>query len=108
VLYAIYGVYNGSVAGVAKAFVADLVKSEQRGTAYGAYNALLGLADFPASFIAGILWQGVGPWSGLGPSAPFYFGAAMALTATGLMAWWLTSERRTGSVSRKTHNTQLS
>jgi hypothetical protein len=64
------------------------VRPEVRGTAYGTYNAVLGILDFPASLIAGILWSGLGRWSGLGPSAPFYFGAAMALLAAVLMIAW--------------------
>jgi MFS family permease len=87
-LYALYGVYYGLAYGVTKALVADLVPAELRGTAYGTYNAVLGLLDFPASLIAGLLWQGVGSWDGFGPSAPFLFGAAMACSATMLMIFW--------------------
>jgi MFS family permease len=85
ILMAIYGAYYGMTEGVAKAFVADLVPAERRGTAYGLFNASIGLAAFPASVIAGVLWQGVGSWRGVGPSAPFYFGAAMALAASALL-----------------------
>lgn len=53
-----------------------------RGTAYGVYNATLGLIDLPASLIAGLLWQGIGP------AAPFLFGAALALAAAALMLLW--------------------
>ena len=60
--------------GTAKALVADLVPAEVRGTAYGTYNAVLGILDFPASVIAGVLWQGIGGWPGFGPSAPFILG----------------------------------
>lgn len=88
-LFAIYGVYYGLTEGTARALVADLVAPEQRGTAYGAYNAMVGLAAFPASLIAGLLWQGLGAWSGFGPAAPFLFGAGMALLATMLLVWWL-------------------
>ena len=70
------------------ALVADIVPVESRGTAYGAYNAVLGVLDLPASLIAGILWQGVGAWEGFGPSAPFFFGAAMAFLAAVLMGIW--------------------
>lgn len=87
-LYVVYGVYYGLAYGIAKAFVADLVPAALRGTAYGTYNALLGLIDLPASLIAGILWQGVGGWSGFGPSAPFLFGALLALLAAVAMALW--------------------
>jgi len=88
VLYVIYGFYYGLAYGTAKAMVADLVPIELRGTAYGTYNALLGIIDFPASLIAGLLWSGVGGWEGFGPSAPFFFGAAMALTAVVAMLLW--------------------
>jgi len=88
-LFAAYGVYYGLAEGTAKALVADLVAPEQRGTAYGAYNAAVGVASFPASLIAGLLWQGVGPWPGFGPAAPFLFGATLALLATALLVWWL-------------------
>ena len=88
VLYALYGVYYGMAYGTATAMVADLVPAAVRGTAYGTYNGVLGLLAFPASLIAGVLWQGVGAWPGLGPSAPFLFGGALALIATGLMAVW--------------------
>ena len=66
VLYALYGVYYGLAYGTAKAMVADLVPENVRGTAYGTYNAVLGILDFPASVIAGMLWQGVGAWAGSG------------------------------------------
>ncbi len=88
-LFALYGVYYGLVEGTAKALVADVVQPEQRGTAYGVYNAAIGLAAFPASLIAGMLWQGVGRWAGFGPSAPFLFGAGMALLAVVLLVIWL-------------------
>ncbi len=80
VLYALYGVYYGLAYGTTKAMVADIVPEHLRGTAYGTYNAVMGLLDFPASLIAGLLWR----W--IAPSAPFFFGAAMALTAAVLMA----------------------
>ncbi len=88
VLYAIYGVYYGLAFGATKAMVADLVPEALRGTAYGTYNAVLGILDFPASLIAGILWQGLGRWEGFGAAAPFFFGAAMAAIAAVLMMVW--------------------
>jgi MFS family permease len=88
-LFALYGIYYGMAEGAGKALVADLVQPAQRGTAYGVYNAAIGLAAFPASLIAGLLWQGVGHWTGFGPAAPFLFGAAMALVAVLLLLLWL-------------------
>jgi MFS family permease len=88
VLYIIYGAYYGLSYGTAKALVADLVPAEARGMAFGTYHAVLGLSDLPASLLAGILWSGLGKWGGFGPAAPFYFGAAMALLALLLFAFW--------------------
>ena len=92
-LYAIYGAFYGQAYSTANALIADLVPSELRGTAYGTYNAVIGLLAFPASVIAGVLWQGLGTWNGFGPSAPFVFGGLMALIAAGLMAVWLPKVR---------------
>lgn len=83
VLYVIYGLYYGMAYGSANALVADLVPDNLRGTAYGTYNAIIGLLAFPASFIAGSLWQG------FGPSAPFLFGGTLSLLAAFLMMFWL-------------------
>jgi MFS family permease len=88
-LYVVYGLYYGMAYGTANALVADLVPDNLRGTAYGTYNAIIGILAFPASFIAGLLWQGAGSWQGFGPSAPFLFGGALALIAAVLMAIWL-------------------
>ena len=80
-LFVGYGLYYGLVEGVARAFVADLVPPEKRGTAYGLYHGVVGLTLLPASLMAGWLWQA------LSPAAPFYLGAALAFLAMlGLMA----------------------
>ena len=71
-LYVLYGLYYGATDGVAKAFVADLVPAERRGTAYGLYNGAVGVTVLPASVIAGWLWQA------FSPAAPFFFGAVLA------------------------------
>jgi len=89
VLYAIYGIYYGMAEGSARALVADMVAPEHRGTGYGAYNTVVGVTALPASLLAGLLWQGLGDWDGFGPSAPFLFGAVLALVAAALLWRWL-------------------
>jgi len=74
-LFAAYGIYYGVVEGAAKAFVADLVPAERRGTAYGYFQGVVGLMLLPASVLAGYLWDAVNP------AAPFYFGAGLAFLA---------------------------
>jgi len=88
VLYAFYGFYYGLAYGTTKAMISDLVPAHLRGTAYGTHNAVLGVLDFPASLIAGVLWSGLGSWAGFGPSAPFFFGSALALIAAVLFILW--------------------
>jgi MFS family permease len=78
-LYLGYGIYYGLTEGVEKAFVADLVAPEERGAAYGLYNGAVGIAILPASIIAGVLWQY------FGPSAPFLFGASVAVVSVLLL-----------------------
>ncbi|GAV26401.1 MFS transporter [Carboxydothermus islandicus] len=82
-LYILYGAYYGITEGVEKAMVADLVPSEKRASAYGLYNAAIGLSALPASLIAGILWDIINP------AAAFYFGSTMALLAVLLLPWAL-------------------
>ncbi|MFC1932467.1 MFS transporter [Chloroflexota bacterium] len=74
-LFACYGIYYGVVQGVTRAFVADMVPEEKRGTAYGLYHGVVGIALLAASLIAGWLWEAVSP------AAPFYFGAGFAFVA---------------------------
>ena len=87
-LYGLYGLYYAAFEGAAKAFIADFVPAEKRGTAYGIFNTAVGLAALPASVLAGILWQGVAGWPGLGPSAPFIAGAVLSMVALGMLLVW--------------------
>ena len=79
VLFLIYGIYFGLVEGSEKALVADLVKPEQRGTAYGLYNLAFGITVFPASLLMGMIWD----WKG--PATAFLISAAMGATAAALL-----------------------
>jgi len=92
VLFAVYGLYVGLTAGVLRAFAADLAPPNLRGTAIGAYYTLEGIALFPASIIAGVLWQHVSR------SAPFYYGAAMAGLAVVLLVFIMPGERKDSSL----------
>ena len=84
-LFLLYGVYYAMAEGVGRALVADLIRPERRGTAYGVYHTAIGITALPASLIAGLLWQGVGSWQGFGPAAPFYFGGGVAFLAALLL-----------------------
>jgi MFS family permease len=78
-LFLIYGIYFGLVEGAEKALVADLVRPEQRGTAYGLYNLAFGITVFPASLLMGMIWD----WKG--PATAFLVNAVMGATAAVLL-----------------------
>jgi MFS family permease len=90
VLWALYGVYYGVSDAVGKALVADVVPPAQRATGYGILNMVTGLVLLPASILAGLLWDGVGP------HAPFWFGAGCAAAAVVLLGF-INRRSRAGS-----------
>jgi MFS family permease len=82
-LFGAYGFYLALTDGVSKALIVDLVDSDDRASALGMQAALTGIGAFPASLVAGLLWQRVGP------GAAFLYGAATATVA----AFWLLGSR---------------
>ncbi len=81
-----YGLYFGLTEGAEKAWVADLTEPQHRGTAFGYYNAVLGVGSLAASVLFGLIWTRVSP------SASFFTGAALSLLATVLL--WLAFPQR--------------
>lgn len=71
-LFGLYGLFMGLTEGIQKAFLATIIPPDFKATAFGVYAAAVGLAMFPASLIAGWLWDHISP------AATFYFGAATA------------------------------
>jgi MFS family permease len=78
-LFLVYGLYFGLAEGAEKALVADLVKPEQRGTAYGLYNLAFSITVLPASLLMGALWT----W--WGPATAFLVGGSLGGAAAVLM-----------------------
>jgi MFS family permease len=74
-LFGLYGLYSGFTDGIERALITDLAPAEVRATAIGLHATILGIGLFPASFVAGELWQHIGP------SAAFYFGGGMGIVA---------------------------
>ena len=69
---ALWGLHMGLTQGLLATLVADSAPAELRGTAYGVFNLVSGVALLAASVIAGGLWDAVGP------SGTFLAGAAFA------------------------------
>jgi MFS family permease len=78
-LFLAYGVHFGLTEPAERAWVVDLVPAPLRGTALGAYHAVVGLAALPASLLFGLLWTRISP------SAAFTTGATLALLAALLL-----------------------
>jgi len=74
-LFVIYGTYFGMTEGVEKAFVADMIPAEKRGTAYGLYNLAFGITVFPASLLFGLIWNE------FGAAASFITSACISIAA---------------------------
>ncbi len=58
---AIWGLHMGLTQGLLSALVADTAPAPLRGTAFGMFNLVSGVAMLAASIIAGALWDFVGP-----------------------------------------------
>ena len=77
----LWGLHMAMTQGLLAAMVADTAPADLRGTAYGFFNLLSGLAMLVASALAGWLWD---QW---GASFTFAAGAAFSAAALGLLCW---------------------
>jgi MFS family permease len=79
---ALWGLHMALTQGLFSKLVADTAPAELRGTAFGIFNLVTGIAALFASLIAGALWSSVGP------PATFAVGAVFAsVAAVGQMAY---------------------
>jgi len=92
-LFLFYGFYYSLTEGTERAFIADLVPSELRATAYGIYRFAIGVGAFPASVIFGAIWH----WAG--HITAFSFGAGLAFLAS-ILLLALIKESRSGELGR--------
>jgi MFS family permease len=79
---ALWGLHMGFTQGLLSKLVADNAPAELRGTAFGIFNLVSGVALLLASVVAGLLWELVGP------SATFIAGATFAaIAAMGILVY---------------------
>lgn len=83
---ALWGVHMGITQGLLATMVANAVPADLRGTAYGFFNLVSGIAMLVASALAGLLWER------LGASSTFYAGASFCLIALIGLAWRPTAQ----------------
>ena len=72
---ALWGVHMGMTQGLLATMVADVAPPELRGTAFGFFNLVSGIALLIASVVAGLIWDE------LGAAYTFYAGAAFSAIA---------------------------
>jgi MFS family permease len=80
-LFVLYGVFYGLTEPVEKALLKDLVREDQRGRAYGAYNFIVGITALPAGLLTGLLWRTWGPARALEVAAALAGAAGVAILA---------------------------
>ncbi len=77
----LWGVHMGLTQGLLARMVADVTPADLRGTAYGFFNLMSGLAMLLASVLAGLLWDQ------LGAAFTFYAGVVFCVIAGLALAW---------------------
>jgi len=78
-LFALYGVSFAMFDSVQRAYVVDFAPEHLRGTALGTFHASVGLVALPGGYLAGMLWDRVGP------EATFVYGLALAVVSALLL-----------------------
>ena len=78
---ALWGVHLGITQGLLARMVADVTPADLRGTGYGFFNLMSGLAMLVASVLAGLLWDR------LGAAFTFYAGAMFCIIAAIGLIW---------------------
>jgi MFS family permease len=75
----LWGLHMGFTQGLLATLIAESAPPELRGTAFGVFNLVTGIALLVASVVAGALWDMTGPWG------TFLAGAAFTMmTLAGL------------------------
>lgn len=85
----VWGLHLGMTQGLLSALISETAPQALRGTAFGLFNLIVGIAILSSSVIAGMLWQAAGPQPAFLASAAF---ALLALAISGLLL--LPSARR--------------
>jgi len=78
---ALWGLHMGMTQGLLAAMVAHTAPADLRGTAYGFFSLLSGIAMLAASVVAGLLWDQ------FGASVTFHAGAVFCVIALAGLAW---------------------
>ena len=87
-LFVLYGVHKAALDPVQKTLAAELAPQPYRASVLGGFQMVIGLCAFPASLVAGFLWDR------LGSRAPFYLSLGLTAVAAGLLLFVKETRRR--------------
>jgi len=63
-IFVLSGISAAAYTALEKAYAADLLPANLRGTGYGVLQTIDGIGDFISSFTVGFLWSAISPASG--------------------------------------------
>lgn len=89
--FVLYGLHRAALEPVQRVLVAELAPTEYRASSLGGYQMVIGLCAFPASLIAGILWES------LGIETPFYLSLGLTLVSSFLLLFFVKETRQNHS-----------
>jgi MFS family permease len=78
-IFALYGVHKAALDPVQKTLVAELAPQPYRASVLGGFQMVIGLCAFPASLVAGLLWDKAGR------NAPFHLSLGLTAAAAVLL-----------------------
>ena len=78
-VFALYGIHKGALDPVQKTMVAELAPQPYRASVLGGFQMVIGLCAFPASLVAGFLWDKAGR------NAPFHLSLGLTAVAAVLL-----------------------
>jgi MFS family permease len=89
--FILYGLHRAALEPVQKTLVAELAPSEYRASSLGGYQMVIGLCAFPASLLAGILWESQGIVT------PFYLSLGLTIVSSILLLFFVKEKRQAHS-----------
>jgi MFS family permease len=89
-----YGLFAGVSEGAERAIISDHAQQRERGTAFGWYHLMTGIAAIPAGLLFGSIWQFQSA------AAAFLFAGVLGAFATLLLRMWAWPARQAGATGQ--------
>lgn len=87
--FVLYGLHRAALEPVQKTLVSEFSPSDYKASSLGGYQMAIGLCGFPASLLAGVLWES------LGIQTPFIFSLVLTVVSSLLLLFFVKENRPT-------------